>query len=261
MKTKTIQTDLDNPQVTVDHGKVIKEKYFLNQTYQDFYGYFKDASKQVPPGPMIELGSGGGILKEMLPEVLTSDILFLPKIVDLCFSAEQLPFADNSVSALFLFNVLHHIKDPIPFFEEAQRCLQPGGKVVMVEPANTFFGNFIYRNFHHEPFEPKDGWEIKEGGPLSGANGALPWIIFIRDRKRFQKEYPQLKIEPISFHTPFRYLFSGGFSHPQLLPSFLYKPLRLFEAGLSPLNSCLALFMTISLTKLASHPKSTNLPL
>ncbi|MBK8443443.1 MAG: hypothetical protein IPL35_08515 [Sphingobacteriales bacterium] len=52
----------------------------------------------------------------------------------------------------------------------------------MSEPANTAWGRFFYQNFHHEPFQPEAAsWEIPSTGPLSGANGALPWIIFKRD--------------------------------------------------------------------------------
>lgn len=247
-REKKVLHELDDPQVTVEHGKIIQEKFFLRQTYQDFYDQFRLASRHIPKGPMIELGSGGGILKEVFPEVWTSDVLHLPDIT-LCFSAEAIPFKDQSVSAFFLFNVLHHIKDSRDFFREAARCLKPGGKIVMVEPANTLFSNFIYRNFHHEPFKPEDGWIIAEGGPLSGANGALPWILFVRDRKRFLSEYPQFRLDPIRYHTPFRYLISGGFSLPQLLPSFCYRPVRYLEASLTPLNPWLGLFMTVALTR------------
>lgn len=245
---KPILTELDRPEVTIEHGAIIQRKPFLRNTYLDFYHYFKEASTRIPPGPMVELGSGGGILKEIFPEVFTSDILLLP-MVDICFSAEAMPFEDQTVSAFFLFNVLHHIKKVEIFFNEVRRCLQKGGKLVVVEPANTFFSYWIYRYFHHEPFRPEDGWEIPEGGPLSGANGALPWIVFVRDKKRFQQQYPELKIEPILIHTPFRYLISGGFSLPQLLPTFFYPAIRSLEAALAPLNPWMGLFMTIEVTR------------
>jgi hypothetical protein len=34
-------------------------------------------------------------------------------------------------------------------------------------------------------------WSFPAVGPLSGANGALPWILFERDRARFEREFPQ----------------------------------------------------------------------
>jgi SAM-dependent methyltransferase len=256
MLHKQILTELDHPQVTIDHGKIIREKVFLRKLYEDFYHFFKKTCSRVPPGLCIELGSGGGILKEIVPQIYTSDILQIPQI-DLCFSATALPFQAESLSALFLFNVLHHIKDPSLFFHEAQKCLALHGKIVMIEPANTPFAWFIYNYFHHEPFNPKGGWIIEEGGPLSGANGALPWILFQRDRKKFQKEFPLLKIEPLQYHTPLRYLLSGGFSLPQLFPSSLYPAIHAFEVGISPLNKFIGLFMTIELTKIKEKPRFT----
>ncbi|MEK7484369.1 MAG: class I SAM-dependent methyltransferase [Planctomycetota bacterium] len=247
-QAKPLLSELDRPEVTIEHRTIIQRKPFLRNTYLDFYQFFKEASTRLPPGLMFELGSGGGILKEVFPEVFTSDILVLP-MVDICFSAEEMPFASHSISALFLFNVLHHIKKVEIFFDEASRCLKKGGKIVMIEPANTFLSYWIYRYFHHEPFRPEGNWEIPEGGPLSGANGALPWIVFVRDKKQFQQRFPDLKIERIILHTPFRYLIGGGFSLPQLLPSFLYSSVRSLEAALEPLNPWIGLFMTIEVTR------------
>ena len=41
-------------------------------------------------------------------------------------SAEALPFADGSVGALVLFDVLHHLPSPRRFFDEAARVLRAG---------------------------------------------------------------------------------------------------------------------------------------
>jgi len=41
---------------------------------------------------------------------------------------------------------------------------------------------------HHEPFNARsEHWRFDSSGPLSGANGALAWIVFRRDRRRFEK--------------------------------------------------------------------------
>ena len=64
------------------------------------------------------------------------------------------------------------------FLKEAERTLKSGGKIVMIEPANSWFGLWIYKTFHHEPFDIKGGWEIQSTGPLSGSNQALPYIYF-----------------------------------------------------------------------------------
>ena len=43
--------------------------------------------------------------------------------------------------------------DSYRFLVELERCLKPGGKIVMIEPANTRFSRLIFRRFHHEMFE------------------------------------------------------------------------------------------------------------
>ena len=246
--------DLDAPETTISHRKIIRSKPFLRQLYLDFYANFFKKVPDITLKKCVELGSGGGFLKEVLPTVITSDVLRLPD-VDQCFSALKMPFADLSVDAFFMIDVFHHIPDAEAFLREMDRCLKPGGQIVMVEPANTRWGRWIYQNFHHELFDPAACWTLPPGGPLSGANGALPWIVFVRDRLRFQKEFPKFKIDSISHLAPFRYLISGGLTLRQLLPGFLYPPVKFLEWLLTPLQEWLGLFMVVSLKKEAHSKK------
>jgi len=119
----------------------------------------------------------------------------------------------------------------------------------MIEPANTILSRFIYKNFHHESFDTEGGWELEEKGPLSHGNGAIPWIIFCRDREKFENEYPGLRIVGIRNHTPFRYLLSGGFTLRQLVPWFMYPVIKAVEYALSPFNNLLGMFQTVELEK------------
>jgi ubiquinone/menaquinone biosynthesis C-methylase UbiE len=169
--------------------------------------------------------------------------------IDMTFSAEQMPFENDSVDAFFMVDVLHHIKKPKVFFTEARRCLKKGGKIVMIEPANTLWSRFIFKNFHHELFDTSAEWEMNKTGPLSDANGALAWIIFQRDRKLFESEFKDLKITSIDFHTPFRYILSGGLTYRQLLPAFMYGFVDFLEFCLRPLNGWLGMFETVVLEK------------
>ncbi|MCJ7730006.1 MAG: class I SAM-dependent methyltransferase, partial [Sedimentisphaerales bacterium] len=198
---------------------------------------------------LVELGSGGGFIKEIIANVITSDILNLSN-VDRVFSSSQMPFVDGSVDAFFMFDVLHHIADSRAFFREALRCLRVCGKVVMIEPANTLWSRFIYKNFHHEQFDPAGKWGLEGSGPLSQGNGAIPWIIFRRDRVIFEREFPSLRIVSMRNHTPLRYLLSGGLTLRQLVPSFTYPFVRAVEYLLSPLNNWLGMFQTIELEKI-----------
>lgn len=239
---------LDDAALSLLHRQIIIKKIFLRRIYEDFYQELMDAAGFRPDKSILELGSGGGFLKEIYPAVITSDVLQLPS-VDKVFSATQMPFDNQSLDAIVMIDVLHHIPDARAFFREAIRCLKPGGRVVMIEPANTCWGRFIYTHFHHEGFDPKTGWEFQSQGPLSTANGALPWIVFCRDRRQFESEFPSLQILTIRHHTPFLYLFSGGLTLRQLVPTWSYPLFKGLELCLSPLSGFLGMFQTITLEK------------
>ncbi len=262
--------DLDDPATTLLHAEIIQKKPFLKKLYVDFYKQFKKAVPDSKNKVLVELGSGGGFIKEVISNVITSDVLELPN-VDKVFSALDMPFEQASVDAFFMFNVLHHIADPRAFFREALRCLKVCGRIVMIEPANTLWSSFIYKNFHHEAFDtqapewccrgqakrelgPRKAGSLQESGPLSGGNGAVAWIIFWRDRKIFESEFPSLRIVRIRNHTPLRYLLSGGLTLRQLVPSFSYPAVKAIEYTLPPINDLLGMFQTIELEKVAfSH--------
>ncbi|MBE9178296.1 class I SAM-dependent methyltransferase [Oculatella sp. LEGE 06141] len=242
--------DLDDPNNVYIIRKIIQRKPFLHKTYRSFYKELLSKARTTPTdGEFIELGSGAGFLKTLAPRITTSDILPYEG-VDKVFSALDIPFEDDSVSAFMMIDVMHHVKDSRQFLNEMQRCLKVGGKIVMIEPANTIFSKFIYTHFHHEPFETRAGWGFEEGGPLSGANMAIPWIVFCRDRQIFFSEFPNLRLCSVRLHTPFRYLCSGGLSIRQLLPSWMYPLVQVVEKLLSPFNSYLGMFMTIELENL-----------
>ena len=240
--------DIDDPKTTILRKKIVRRKRFLYKLYLDFYKQMLTMIKELPKGPIIELGSGPGFIKEIIPTVITSEVFLIPNL-DLVFSGHHLPFKDRSVSCFLMLDVFHHIPKPFRFLQEAERCLRKGGRIVMIEPYNSSFGRFFYQHFHHECFDPSAGWEHQEQGPLSGANGALPWIIFIRDKHKFKQNLPNLQIKSIHPHTPFAYLLSGGVSFRSFLPGICFKPVRFIEKLLSPFNKEIGLFATISLEK------------
>ncbi|MBV6461566.1 MAG: hypothetical protein HJHJAOHD_01696 [Flavobacteriales bacterium] len=248
-KVKKTNKDLDAPETTLKHREIILGKTFLKKLYTEWYSNFKNDLSGIPEGVILEIGSGGGFLKEVVPQVTTSDILPL-STCDMCMSADKIGFPNDSVSAIFMLNVLHHIPNVELFFLEAQRVLKSNGIIYMIEPANTWFSRMIYTTIHHEPFNPKaKDWHFATTGPLSGANGAIPWLVFKRDIKKFEHLFPLLKLILFKPHTPFRYLLSGGLSFFSLFPGFMFGPVTSFEKLFTPLFPKLGMFQTIKLVK------------
>lgn len=241
--------DVDDPQTTNRRRSIIQSKAFLKKIYQEWYQHIRE---NIPAGEgsVVELGSGAGFMKECIPEVITTDVLDIEG-VDLKLAEDGiLPVSNQSVRAIVMTDVLHHINDPRQFFREAGRVVRPGGAVIMVEPWVTPWSSLIYKRLHSEPFDPKaEEWEFPRQGPLSGANGALPWIIFERDRNRFEFEFPEWNISNIEPIMPFAYLLSGGVSMISLVPGFLYGPCRAFERGLGRFNFNPAMFALCILTR------------
>ena len=237
--------DLDSPENTLRRAHIIQRKPFLKQFYQDCY---ISISKLLPVkinGPVVELGSGGGFLKDYIPGLITSEILAIPT-VDIQFDGQFMPLKHASVRALVMLDVFHHIPQPATFLARAADILKPGGRLIMIEPWVTSWSRFVYRYLHHEPFDPEaKDWHIQKGGPLTSANSALPWIVFDRDRQKFEDRFHQWQIKKISLHTPFCYLLSGGLMFKSMLPAAWYPLCRRFEKWLQPLNHRLSMFATI----------------
>ena len=248
-KKYKIDFDLDDPNASLAHRDIILKKPFLKRLYNDWYLIFIIKSKEIKNGKYLEIGSGGGFLKDVFPEVITSDILTLPN-VDLIFTAEEIPFKENELASIVMLNVFHHIPKPHLFLKEAQRTLIKGGKIIMTEPANSSLARFIYKRFHHEPFDEKGQREIKAGNPLSNSNQALPYIYFERDLDLFKKDFPSLKINSIKYHSPFSYIISGGVSRSAMLPFFMYNFVKGIEWLFSPFYKQIGLFCTIEIEKI-----------
>jgi SAM-dependent methyltransferase len=239
--------DIDDPRTTLLRRQIIQSNRFLNAIYLEWY---QAISLSLPPGddPVLELGSGAGFLSDFIPGLITSEIFSSPSAA-LVMDAHTMPFQDSSLRGIVMTNVLHHLARPRCFFAEAARCVKPGGVMVMIEPWVTAWGKFIYTHLHHEPFVPDAScWEFPQTGPLSGANGALPWILFVRDREQFEQEFPMWQVHTIRPTMPFRYLVSGGVSRRALMPSWSFSAWRTLENCMRPWLKYWGMFAQITLS-------------
>lgn len=240
---------IDDPVTTELRRSIVLSKPFLRDIYEDWY---RAILEHVPDGDgqVLELGSGAGFLEQFIPGLITSEVFACPG-VQLIADARNLPFAAGELRAVVMTDVLHHIPDVAAFFREATRCLRPGGVVAMIEPWVSPWSRLIYTRLHHEPFRTDvQQWDFPAGGPLSDANGALPWILFVRDRARFEAEFPSMRIEVIRPMMPFRYLVSGGVSMRSLMPGFTTSWWKRVEKACQSRMDRLAMFSLISLRRL-----------
>lgn len=210
---------------------LMKEKHSLREIYEEQYLEMLQLMRRFcrTPGQLVEIGSGGGFMKDICPEIMTTDVRDISG-VDFFMDAMDMPFENESLRAIFATHVLHHIPDIEKFLRECDRVLYPGGGIIAIEPYYGPLATFIYKNVHPEPFDKEaKSWALTGGGPMSGANQALSYILFERDRDIFDKKYPQFELV---YQRPFgflRYMGTGGIWLPQRLPSFMFPVLKFME--------------------------------
>lgn len=250
---------VDDPRVTEHRRRIVEAKPFLKRIYLDWYA---DILAHLPAveGPVLELGSGPGFLSKLVPDLITSEV-FPCKGVQVVADARRLPFPAASLRAIVMTDVLHHIPNPEAFLEETQRTLRPGGRLVVIEPWITPWSKVIYRSLHSEPVDTKTAsWSFPPTGPLSGANTAMPWLIFERDYQRFERLFPHLQLLAVRPMMPFRYLVSGGVSLRTLMPSWSYNAWASVERLLEPLMPKLAMFALIAVERRAPAGEVQSAP-
>jgi SAM-dependent methyltransferase len=235
---------VDDPRTTALRREIIQGKPFLAALYRDWYNRL--LSRVPCGGRILELGSGAGFLGDMASGVITSEVFPTPGVM-LVADGQRLPFVRAGLDAIVMTDVFHHIPDVAAFLGEAARCVRPGGRLVMIEPWCTRWSQWVYRALHSEPFDPDAGWEIPCSGPLSGANGALPWIVFHRDRHLLEEAFPDWRVIAVEPMMPFSYLLSGGVSLRSLMPGWSYRLCQILEDRLDA--SRWAMFALIELER------------
>jgi SAM-dependent methyltransferase len=247
-------SELDEPDRYTVVRQRLRTKASLRKFYTEVYARYAECLARSPPGGVaLEIGSGAGFVKDVLPDVMTSDIINYPGI-DRILDARHLNFPDASLRAVLMLNVFHHISDVAAFLHEVGRCLMDGGRVLIVDQHVGCLSRRILRRLHEEPFDPDaQDWCFESTGPVSGANGALAWMVFCRDRQRFEQDFPALKLIRYEPHTPLRYWLCGGLKRWSLLPRFLWPIATLADHGLVGLNSDLGSFVDVELQKINSQ--------
>jgi SAM-dependent methyltransferase len=225
----------------------------LRLLYARWYGRIAELLEGAPPGQRVELGSGAGFSAEFIPGLLLTDLVGAPwhhrEI-----GADQLPFAAGELAALVLFDVLHHLASPAQFFAEAERALAPGGLVVICDPYISPLSYPVYKLLHEEPVDlsarvldlpPPDAANARDGARTQAqpgkrarakdpfdSNQAIATLLFGRQRADFERRHPGLELISLEKMAGPCYVASGGFSHPPLLPMWIWRKLEAVERRL-----------------------------
>jgi SAM-dependent methyltransferase len=247
------------PEALQNYRAVWERKPVLRTIYNDFYGRIASACV---PGATIEIGGGIGNFKQSLDDVIATDIQFAPWL-DAVVDAQCLPFAPCSVDNIVMIDVLHHLEFPVAFFREAQRVLRPSGRLIMVEPAITWGSTLFYRLIHHEPVRMSVDI-LGDGQPDPGrdpyeANQAIPTLLVTRERDRFHRLFPHLRIAQVEWFAIAVYALSGGFKSWSLISERFARRLLQFERSVEPVVGRLGGFrMMLTIEKATDQHAQTG---
>jgi SAM-dependent methyltransferase len=207
----------------------------LQEIYRGFYRLIAAQLNRDIGGKIVELGSGIGNVKMMIPEAICTD-LFPNPWIDQVENAYRLSFQDRTVSNLILFDVFHHLEFPGTALAEFSRVLQPSGRVIIFDPYISLTGLLVYGLFHHEPvaINKKIHWVAPEDfdpwkSNYYAAQGNATRVFYTKkkycDLKGFEladrKRIPALS-----------YVASGGYSKPQIFPDKMFTFIEKTESVL-----------------------------
>jgi SAM-dependent methyltransferase len=223
MTTKNIPEQQHNIEIH-DNLNSWHKKPILQKIYQGFYELIAASINTGIEGKIVELGSGIGNMKMVIPDVITTDIFPNPWI-DQVENAYHLSFENETLSNIILFDVWHHLKYPGTVLEELNRVLKKDGRIVLFEPAMSLFGLLIYGLLHHEPvgITKKIAWYAKEPSDLSknkyyAAQGNASRIFTSSKYDALLKDWKKVKVKKLSAIS---YVLTGGYSKHQFYPDRL----------------------------------------
>lgn len=185
---------------------VWESKYAIRACYQ---GWFDRLRPFVVPGKSLEVGAGCGQARTIWPELIESDVVATP-FVDLVADGLNLPFADGTLANILVIDLLHHLRDPHAFIDEAERVLRVGGRVLAIDPFITPFSFVAYRLLHHE--------DVYFGGYHRSGDKHDPWAgnlalanLMYRRRRRWAQRHPHMRIIHQRKFSLLDFQLAGGF--------------------------------------------------
>jgi SAM-dependent methyltransferase len=227
-----------------------RQKPLLQLIYRDYAEIIKEYFNKELNKPIVEIGAGIGNLKNFLNGIICTD-LFPNPWIDVVCSAYSLPFKDESVSNIFMFDVFHHLERPMAFLKEAHRALAKKGRLVMIEPYISLFSYPVYGLLHHEEigwFKEIDLSENRlEVSKYYAAQGNATRLFFKTNTDRIINQWKVIEKKRFACMS---YILSGGYSKPSFYPVRFYNLMKRLDAVLSAVPSLFAARCLVVLEKM-----------
>ena len=237
-----------------------QEKHVLRMAYREFYNLLAAQLSPLSDPLVVELGSGIGNIKEVIPGCVRTD-LFANPWIDQVENAYQLSFGDGTVSDLILFDVFHHLRYPGTALREFERVLRSpdavsgctGGRVLIFDLCISALGMLVFGALHPEPvaygnaivWDAPQGWSPTQTDYYA-AQGNATRIFFGDECARLPDRW---NIVHRKRFAALAYVASGGYSKPQLYPDPLYPLLRSVDRALDLAPALFATRLLVVLEK------------
>jgi hypothetical protein len=229
---------LNHKKIDFKNRKTYQNKKLIKIIYNNYYKKIKKNIYISNNRKILELGSGGGNIKKVIKNCITSD-QFKNKNIDRIENIYKINFKKNSISNIILIDVFHHLKFPSLALNEIHKVLIKNGRIIMIEPAMGLIPRIIYKIFHYEPngFNLKINWNhIPKKVPFLNqyfAAQSMSWRAFFLKELNLKSKYKIKYIKPFS---DFAFLLSGGYSYKALYPKILYSFINLIDKILTSIS-------------------------
>jgi SAM-dependent methyltransferase len=231
-------TKLDHQLIDKKNKITYKKKILLKIIYKDYYKLIKKNLLQNKKFKILELGSGGGNIKKIIPECITSD-QFKSDEIDKKINIYNIDLRKNSTKNVIMIDVFHHLEFPSLALQEIKKILIRNGRLIMIEPAMGLIPRVIYKLFHYEPngSNYKINWKRTSKKSLNKnkyfAAQSLPWRAFVLNELNLKNNF---KVNRIEIFSDFSFLFSGGYSYPSFYPLTFYPIIKYIDLLLTFLS-------------------------
>ena len=187
----------------------------------------------------IEFGAGAGLSQFFLKDynLLVTDFCKSEWLCKKSINAQDSGFEDESYDYIIMSNVIHHLDKPKMFFNEANRILKPGGKIIIIEPySSLLFKLFMSIKAHEQisyathPLSDIYSFKNISKSDIDG-NNAVGELLF-KNHRIFEDKCTDFEIIYKSFEECIIFINSGGqyVKSPYIpLPIFLIKFLDVID--------------------------------